>query len=121
MTETEANVALVQAYFATIEHGVDAKEIAAFYAPNVVQTEFPNQFEPNGARRDLKGLQEAARRFDRAGLADALRRLSQTDRMLKSSALPPRLVLESLTISLCARGRKRQLAEPTSRRLSRDL
>ena len=69
----------------------------------------------------VKGLQEAARRFDRAGLANALRRLSETDRILKSSALPPRLVLESLTISLCARGRKRQLAERASRRVSRDL
>ena len=53
----------------------------------------------------VKGLSEAARRFDRAGLANALRRLSETDRILKSSALPPRLVLESLTISLCAQGR----------------
>ena len=63
----------------------------------------------------VKGLSEAARRFDRAGLANALRRLSETDRILKSSALPARLVLESLTISLCARGRKRQPAEPATR------
>ena len=69
----------------------------------------------------VKGLSVAARRFDRAGLAYALSALSETDRILKSSALPARLVLESLTISLCARGRKRQLAEATSRRVSRDL
>jgi len=66
MTEREANVALVKSYFATIQHGVDAEEIADFYAPNVVQTEFPNQFEPNGASRDLKGLQEAAERGSNA-------------------------------------------------------
>ncbi len=62
MTEREANVALVRSYFTTIQHGVDAEEIADFYAPNFVQTEFPNKFEPNGASRDLKGLQEAAER-----------------------------------------------------------
>ena len=62
MTEREANVALIQSYFAAIQHGVDAQEIVDFYAPNVVQTEFPNQFSPNGASRDLEGLQEAAKR-----------------------------------------------------------
>ena len=62
MTEREANVALVQAYFETIQHGADPEELATFFAPNVVQTEFPNQFAPNGASRDLKGLQEAAER-----------------------------------------------------------
>ncbi len=62
MREREANVALVRSYFTTIEHGVDAEAIAEFYAANVVQTEFPNQFAPQGASRDLKGLQEAAER-----------------------------------------------------------
>ena len=62
MTEREANVALVQSYFAAIQHGLDAEEAENFYAPNVVQTEFPNRFAPNGASRDLKGLQEAAER-----------------------------------------------------------
>ena len=62
MTEREANVALVQSYFGTIRNGVDPEEIADFYAPDFVQTEFPNLFAPNGASRDFKGLQEAAER-----------------------------------------------------------
>ena len=56
MTDREANVALIQSYFATIQHGADPREIEAFYAPDVVQTEFPNQFAPNGASRGLEGL-----------------------------------------------------------------
>ena len=62
MTETEANIALVESFFATIEHGADPQDFTDFYAPDVVQTEFPNLFEPNGASRGLKGLQEAAER-----------------------------------------------------------
>lgn len=62
----------------------------------------------------VKSLSEAARRFDRRGLAKALRALAETDRILKSSALPARLVLESLTIALCARGRS--VSSPTPRR-----
>ena len=59
----------------------------------------------------VKSLTEAARRFDRQGLAKALRTLAKTDRILKSSALPARLVLESLTIALCAPGRS--VSSPT--------
>ncbi len=62
MTERETNVALIESYFATIQHGADPQEIEAFYAPNVVQTEFPNRFAPIGATRGLKELQEAAER-----------------------------------------------------------
>jgi hypothetical protein len=36
-----------------------AQEIEAFYAPDVVQEEFPNRFLPNGAVRDLAALREA--------------------------------------------------------------
>ena len=32
MTEREANVALVQAYFETIQHSADPEELAASYA-----------------------------------------------------------------------------------------
>ncbi len=62
MTDREANVALIQSYFATIEDGADPQEIEAFYAPNVVQTEFPNRFAPIGATRGLKEILEASER-----------------------------------------------------------
>lgn len=52
----------------------------------------------------VKSLSAAARRFERDDLKKALATLAETDRILKSSALPARLILESLTISLCARG-----------------
>lgn len=48
-----------------------------------------------------KSLSEAARRFDTHQLRRAHRALAETDRILKSSAVPARLVLESLTVSLC--------------------
>jgi len=51
-----------------------------------------------------KSLGDAARRFDGASLERALRSLSETDRTLKSSAVPARLLLESLVISLCGGG-----------------
>lgn len=51
-----------------------------------------------------KSLSEAARRFDVGQLRRAHEALAETDRILKSSAVPARLVLETLTISLCAGG-----------------
>ncbi len=39
--------------------GAPADEIDAFYAPDVVQTEFPNQLLPMGATRNLAELREA--------------------------------------------------------------
>lgn len=54
-----------------------------------------------------KSLSDAARRFDDSQLARALDAVAETDRILKSSAIPARLVLESLTISLCSRPSRR--------------
>jgi DNA polymerase-3 subunit delta len=50
-----------------------------------------------------KSLADAARRFDESQLAQARDVVARTDRVLKSSAIPSRLILESLTIALCAR------------------
>ncbi len=45
MTEREANVALIQSYFATIQHGIDPEAIGDFYAPNVhtVERDWPEE------------------------------------------------------------------------------
>lgn len=51
-----------RAYFAALEAGATGETLAAFYAPDVVQEEFPNRFNPSGARRDLAALLEAAER-----------------------------------------------------------
>ena len=49
---------LVRQYFAAIENGTAER----FFAPEIIQEEFPNQLIPNGATRDLAALREAAER-----------------------------------------------------------
>src|SRR5215831_16546224 len=53
---------LARRYFAALEGGATGEELAAFYAPEVVQEEFPNRLSPQGARRDLAAILEAAER-----------------------------------------------------------
>lgn len=47
--------------FDSIQRG-DAPDADRFYTPDVIQEEFPNRFVPNGTRRDLAGILEAAKR-----------------------------------------------------------
>lgn len=56
----ERNLAAVRKYLDAIEQGAEGETLAAFFTEDVVQEEFPNRLVPNGARRDLAGLQEAA-------------------------------------------------------------
>jgi ketosteroid isomerase-like protein len=61
MTATESdNLALVRRYLAAVASGATGDTLAAFYAPDVVQEEFPNRLMANGARRDLAAILEAA-------------------------------------------------------------
>lgn len=62
MTPERSNLDAVRAFFAALQAGGGPSEMAAFYSEDVVQEEFPNAFLPNGARRGLKELQEAAAR-----------------------------------------------------------
>jgi ketosteroid isomerase-like protein len=57
---------LTRGYFAALEGGATGEALAAFYAPEVVQEEFPNRFDPRGARRDLAAILDAAARGQRA-------------------------------------------------------
>jgi len=61
-SEEERNREVVQAYYAAIAHGMTDLEWERWFAPEVVQEEFPNRLLPNGAQRDLHGLREAAAR-----------------------------------------------------------
>jgi ketosteroid isomerase-like protein len=76
--KTRANLPIVEAYLAAIEAGATGDALAAFYAPDVVQEEFPNRLVPNGARRDLAALLEGAvrgqkvMRAQRFAILDAL-------------------------------------------------
>lgn len=57
----ENNVATAIRFIRALEAGA-TDELPEFYAPSVVQEEFPNRLLPNGARRDLAALVEASRR-----------------------------------------------------------
>lgn len=61
---------------------------------------------PAAARR----VAENAGRFDEASLEKAVIAVSETDRILKSSRLPDRVVMEALVIALCARAPSRRPA-----------
>jgi ketosteroid isomerase-like protein len=56
----QANLELVRRYFAAL--GDAPGDELAFYAPDIVQEEYPNRFLPGGARRDLAAIREAAER-----------------------------------------------------------
>ena len=61
MTATETdNLALVRRYLAAVASGTTGDALAAFYAPEVVQEEFPNRLMAAGARRDLPAILDAA-------------------------------------------------------------
>ena len=61
MTATESdNLALVRRYLAAVASGATGDTLPAFYAPDVVQEEFPNRLMANGARRDLAAILDAA-------------------------------------------------------------
>ena len=54
------NLETVRRYFEAIEKGASSEEMAAFFAPDVLQIEFPNRLVVNGAQRDLAQLREAS-------------------------------------------------------------
>jgi len=56
------NLATARAYIEALSSGADADDMERFYAPDVVQEEFPNRLLPNGARRDREALRQARNR-----------------------------------------------------------
>lgn len=61
MPETD-NLRVIEDYLRAIERAAPFEEVAAFFAPDVVQHEYPNQLVPQGATRGLDELREAAAR-----------------------------------------------------------
>lgn len=57
-----SNLSLAERYLSAIERGATGDELAAFFAEDVVQVEFPNQLNPTGAERDLQAILDAAER-----------------------------------------------------------
>lgn len=58
--EQRDNLERARRYLAAIEGGASGEGPLAFLAPDVRQIEFPNQFVPKGAERDLAAIAEAA-------------------------------------------------------------
>ena len=56
------NLDLAKWYLGAIESGAAGDELAGFFAPDVVQEEFPNRLLPQGARRDLAAILDSAER-----------------------------------------------------------
>jgi DNA polymerase-3 subunit delta len=72
--------------------------------------------------RAAQAIAESASRLDRRFLRQAVAAVAETDRILKSSRLPDRVVLESLVISLSrARPHRAAQARDAARRERRDL
>lgn len=55
-------VEIAMRYLSALEAGVVGERLAAFFAEDVVQEEFPNRLVPHGARRDLAALLDGATR-----------------------------------------------------------
>jgi ketosteroid isomerase-like protein len=62
----QTNIETARRYLAAVEGGATGDALAAFYTPDAVQEELPNRFMPNGARRDLAAIRDAADRGRKA-------------------------------------------------------
>ncbi|MCX6046136.1 MAG: nuclear transport factor 2 family protein [Chloroflexi bacterium] len=62
MSTISSNLEIARRYLTAIERGATGETLAAFFAPDVVQEEFPNRLVPQGARRDLAALLDGAER-----------------------------------------------------------
>jgi ketosteroid isomerase-like protein len=59
---SENNLETARRYLAAIETREPPEVIAAFYADDIIQEEFPNRLIPHGARRDARQLAETGER-----------------------------------------------------------
>lgn len=60
--EARRNLEIARQYLAAIEGPDGLNTPFAFLAPDIVQIEYPNQFVPKGAERDLSAMKDAAAR-----------------------------------------------------------
>lgn len=63
---TSSNRDIATAYIRALEAGATGDDVATFFSPDVIVTEFPNRFTPNGATRDLENLRAASERGRKA-------------------------------------------------------
>jgi ketosteroid isomerase-like protein len=62
MSNVDDNIATARRYLSAIESGGDFASVSDYYAPDVIQVEYPNRLVPEGAQRDLDVLIEAWQR-----------------------------------------------------------
>src|SRR3954465_10202730 len=60
--DMSSNLDAAKRYLAAIAGGATGDQLAAFFDPDVVQQEFPNQLTPDGATRGLTEILEGAER-----------------------------------------------------------
>ena len=81
------NLDRARRYLEAIEAGATGDELGRFFTPDAVQEEFPNRLVPQGARRDLLAILDAAAR-GRAAMS------SQSYRILHAVGNGDELALE---------------------------
>ena len=57
-----SNLDIAKDYLARLAAGAEPEELGRFFAPDLVQEEFPNRLMPNGVTRDLQAVTEARAR-----------------------------------------------------------
>jgi ketosteroid isomerase-like protein len=62
----QTNIETARRYLAAVEGGATGDALAAFYNPRRRAGGLPNRFMPNGARRDLAAIRDAADRGQKA-------------------------------------------------------
>lgn len=60
MPSTADHLETTRRYLTALEAGATGDALTAFFTPDVVVEEFPNRISPNGSRRDLSAILEAA-------------------------------------------------------------
>lgn len=94
-TRDLANLDTARQYLAAIAHGATGDALAQFFAPDVVQEEFPNRVSPDGKRRKLAGILEGAERGQKI-LA------TQRFEIRSAVATGDRVILEALWVGTLA-------------------
>jgi ketosteroid isomerase-like protein len=94
-TRDLANLDAARQYLAAVSQGATGDALAQFFAPDVVQEEFPNRVSPEGKRRNLPAILEGAERGQKVLSA-------QRFEIRSAIATGDRVVLEALWVGTLA-------------------
>jgi ketosteroid isomerase-like protein len=94
-TRELTNLDAARQYLAAIERGETSDALALFFAPDVVQEELPNRVVPDGKKRKLPAILEAAERGQKA-------LTSQRFEIRSAIAAGDRVILEVLWVGTLA-------------------